>query len=368
MFDIFRRSVPLDGAPDHAAEAAPVAGSGNGTSQADTARRELLEQIAAFVCRHDLVATPGNLALVAAALSGTSSELSSAFAARQIAGTPIDQRWLDTLDRFNPASERRTAELELLMEKLDDALIRFAQSARVAQDETHDHRGAIGAQLTAIANSAGEYTSRAEVDCLMVLTQAMVTRLEQIEQAMERSRTETEELRRNLAKARLEADVDHLTGLPNRRAFERRFAHAAATARSRNEPLCVAFCDVDHFKLINDRHGHDAGDRVLRIIAGCLAEQASEQWLVSRHGGEEFVLLLPGVTKAAAAEQVDAMRRSLASRNLINRSTGKPFGKITFSAGIADVTEQTDDRSALIRADAALYQAKQDGRNRIAIG
>lgn len=350
MFELFRRHDPHSG----------LTATAESLPRAESARRELLERIGDFLSRHDLPATPDNLALIASALSGSNAELAAAFTAREVAGAPIDQRWLDTLDRLNPASERRTAELEQLVERLDDTLMRFGQSARFARDATSDHRGAIGAQVSAIASGG-------EVDQLLALSQAMLDRLGQIEQAMERSHAETEELRRSLAEARLEADIDHLTGLPNRRAFERRFALAASTARSRGTPLSIAFCDVDHFKLINDRHGHDAGDRVLRSIAASLAEHASEQCFVARHGGEEFVLLLPGLGKAEALEKVDAMRRTLAARTLINRATGKPFGRITFSGGIAEVTEDAEDRSALARADAALYRAKQEGRNRIAV-
>jgi diguanylate cyclase len=365
MFDLFRR--PAAAASPTPAEAAPPA-EPPAVSRADNARRELLERIGDFLCRHDLVASPGNMALIASALSGSDAELAEAFAAREAARAPIDQRWLDTLDRLNPATERRTAELEQLVEKLDDTLMRFGQSARFARDATSDHRGAIGAQISAIASRGTADRPSHEVDRLLELSQAMLARLEQIEQAMERSHAETEELRRSLAEARIEADVDHLTGLPNRRAFERRFALAASAARSRGTPLSIAFCDVDHFKQINDTHGHDAGDRVLRIIAASLAEHASEHCFVARHGGEEFVLLLPGLAKAAALDKVDAMRRTLAARHLINRATGKPFGRITFSGGIAEVTEDAEDRSALARADAALYRAKQDGRNRIAAG
>jgi diguanylate cyclase len=361
MFDLFRRpaAAATPDAPD-APAAAPAA--------ADAARRELLARIADFLSQHDLAATPDNLALIASALSGSNGELARVVAAREMAGKPIDQRWLDTLDRLNPASERRTAELEQLVEKLDDALMRFGQSARFAQDATSDHRGAIGAQITVLAQSQPSASAACDVGQLLDVSQAMLARLEQIEQAMERSRQETEDLRRNLAEARMEADIDHLTALPNRRAFERRFALAAAGARSRGEPLSVAFCDVDHFKQINDTHGHDAGDRVLKIIGASLGEHASDQCFVARHGGEEFVLLLPGCDKLAALEKVDAMRRALAARSLINRASGKPFGRVTFSGGVAEVTETEDDRSALARADAALYRAKQEGRNRIAVG
>jgi diguanylate cyclase len=337
-------------------------------SNAKQARLELLENISSFICRYDLVPTPGNLALIGAALTGTNAQLSTTFAARQLSGKPIDQRWLDTLDRFNPASERRAAELEGLVEKLDDTLMRFSQSAQFARSETSEHRDEIDAQLAMISSNVDADSVQSEVERLVAISQAMIVRLEHIEATMERSRQETEDLRLSLAEARLEADVDHLTGLPNRRAFERRFASAAANARSRNEPLCIAFCDVDHFKKINDTHGHDAGDRVLKMIAATLNEHASADCFVARHGGEEFVLVLSRLDKAAAHKKVDSIRHSLALRNLSNRTTGKPFGKVTFSAGIAEIGDDADDRSALARADAALYRAKESGRNRVATG
>jgi diguanylate cyclase len=365
MFDLFRRPSAASVSRSEATE--PLVSAKDVAGDAHKARVELLENINSFICRYDLAPTPANLALIGAALSGTHAELSSALTARQIGGEPIDQRWLDTLDRFNPASERRADELERLVEKLDDTLMRFAQSAQFAQSETSDHRLQIDAQLSVICNSVGTANPQPEIERLVIMSQAMVTRLEQIEAAMERSQKETENLRLSLAEARLEAEIDHLTGLPNRRAFERRFSSAAAIARNSNEPLCVAFCDVDHFKKINDCHGHDAGDRVLKIIAATLNEHASADCFVARYGGEEFVLVLSGYDKIAALEKVDSVRRTLAARKLVNRATGKPFGKITFSGGIAELSDDPDDRAALARADGALYRAKEEGRNRIAV-
>jgi diguanylate cyclase len=159
-----------------------------------------------------------------------------------------------------------------------------------------------------------------------------------------------------------------LTGLPNRRAFERRLVSAAIEARAKGEKLSLAFCDVDRFKLINDRHGHEAGDRVLCAVAQTLNEHAGDACFVARHGGEEFVLLFYGMDKEAARLRLDAIRCAQAHRQLMNRETGQPFGRITFSGGVAEVTEDADTRSALARADAALYRAKQDGRNRVMVG
>ena len=249
------------------------------------------------------------------------------------------------------------------MDQLEYSLIRFAQTAKSAADETSDHRGALDAQISEMdkANADG----KADVSRVIDLSRTMLESIERVENAMERSQAETDSLRENLAKARMEADVDHLTRLPNRRAFERRLSSANAQARANGEPLCVAFCDIDHFKAVNDTHGHEAGDRILCAVASTLNSLASDDCFVARHGGEEFVLLFHGLDKYEAFEKLDGVRRAMAVKQLMNRETGRPFGKVTFSGGLADVTEKDDPRSALARADAALYEAKEAGRNRI---
>ncbi|MEO0590254.1 MAG: GGDEF domain-containing protein [Pseudomonadota bacterium] len=329
------------------------------------ARLDLLERIRAFAMKHSLDVNGPNLAAICNALSGSNAQLAEAFVTREISGEPIDQRWLDTLARLDPDTNDRIAELETLMDQLEYSLIRFAQTARSAADETSDHRGVLDQQISEMdkAMSAGE--GGAEVSRVIDLSRTMLESIASVEQAMERSQAETDSLRENLAKARMEADVDHLTRLPNRRAFERRLASAAAQARANGEPLCVAFCDIDHFKAVNDTHGHDAGDRVLCAVASTLNSLASDDCFVARHGGEEFVLLFHGLAKQAAFDKLDGVRRAMAVKQLMNRETGRPFGKVTFSGGLAELRDEGDPRDALAVADAALYQAKETGRNKI---
>lgn len=339
------------GAP-HVPHAAP---------RAAEARLALLARVTEFFTRHDLDVTASNMAMVCGALSGSHPELAAALVRREASGEPIDQHWLDTLARLDPDGHTHIAALEALSEKLEYTLERFAETARDAQSETHDHRDAIGEQVEALG-------APAELTQVIDLSRAMLARMAEVEAAMARSELEIDRLRDNLAQARTEADVDHLTRLPNRRAFERRLAAAAIEARAAGKPLSIAFCDVDHFKKVNDRHGHAAGDRVLCALAASFAQMAGEACFTARHGGEEFVLLFAGLGREAAKARLDAIRRALAARVLMNRDTGQPFGKITFSGGVAEVTDDTDTRSALARADAALYLAKQQGRNRIELG
>ncbi|MEL7446517.1 MAG: GGDEF domain-containing protein [Pseudomonadota bacterium] len=343
--------------PQPGARVSPTNGTG--------CKPDLLDSIGTFISKHHLQVTSANLSAICAGLSGENAKLADAISQREASGQPIDQRWLDTLTRFDLESNDRLNELETLMDKLEHSLIRFARSAKNAQDETSGHRNQLDRHITQMRRGDVSGRTGSEFERIIELSRSALSQLEQVEKTMERSQTETSELRDDLAKARIEADVDHLTRLPNRRAFERRLNSAAAEARAKKEPLCVAFCDVDNFKSVNDRYGHEAGDRILCAIADTLSAIASDECFIARHGGEEFVLLFYGFTKERAFRKLESARRAMAGRRLMDRETGKPFGRITFSGGIAEVTEDIDTRSALARADQALYKAKEAGRNKI---
>src|SRR3546814_17737766 len=106
--------------------------------------------------------------------------------------------------------------------------------------------------------------------------------------------------RSSLARAKRDAEVDYLTGLPNRRAFEALLERHYREAREQPVALSVAFCDIDNFKAINDAHGHDAGDRVLKVIADTLAQISNDNCHVPRPGGEEFMRRFRGLTPPPA--------------------------------------------------------------------
>ena len=160
-----------------------------------------------------------------------------------------------------------------------------------------------------------------------------------------------------------EAVRDHLTGLHNRRHLDR--ALTAALARvSADEPLAVAVLDIDHFKAVNDRHGHAAGDQVLRGIADALRTATRPGDVVARLGGEEFVLLLPGAGLEAALARAEQVRIACAA--VRHRTGGGPVA-VTVSVGVALASAGTDAVALLAAADAALYEAKRAGRNRVAV-
>ncbi len=172
------------------------------------------------------------------------------------------------------------------------------------------------------------------------------------------------DLKRREAALYHRATRDALTGLFNRGHFTEMAAQELERARRFAEPLTVALMDLDHFKRVNDTYGHDSGDQTLVQFASICQEHARKIDLVGRLGGEEFVLLLPRANKEPAFEILQRLRLALMEAR-ITSAAGATFG-CTVSIGIAALRPHTRDLRELLRnADAALYKAKREGRNRV---
>jgi two-component system cell cycle response regulator len=181
----------------------------------------------------------------------------------------------------------------------------------------------------------------------------------------ERSRTQRE-LKNKLQFALENAAHDGLTGLFNRRYFDRRLREEIAHAKRHKRPFSLVLLDLDHFKLVNDTYGHEDGDRVLRHIAEVAQAQLREDDVACRYGGEEFILLLRGTSAMAARVVANRLRANLAARP-ITLGPQDELRHITFSAGVSAADERNSYNTEEIvgRADAALYRAKRAGRNRV---
>ncbi|MDI7775103.1 diguanylate cyclase [Asticcacaulis sp. EMRT-3] len=161
------------------------------------------------------------------------------------------------------------------------------------------------------------------------------------------------------------AMVDPLTGLANRRSLENRLAAAVAEAERLDKPLSCLMVDVDHFKRFNDEHGHDAGDAVLRAVGESLLGITREHGMAFRYGGEEFALLMPGLTSAQAQERAETIRRRIAA--LAVRHDNKNLDAISVSLGLATTPEHGPPNRLIKLADEALIRAKATGRNRVVV-
>ncbi|TFH86839.1 GGDEF domain-containing protein [Billgrantia azerbaijanica] len=156
---------------------------------------------------------------------------------------------------------------------------------------------------------------------------------------------------------------DPLTGLKNRRHFDELLQHEATRAKRNGTPLSLVMIDLDHFKQINDHHGHEAGDTVLMGVAELLQRHFRDADVVCRLGGEEFVAILPGATTEQAEARAEALVGAVRQLTLSHGETA--LGAVTLSCGVATYPCHTREPQALLGlADKALYHAKHHGRDR----
>jgi len=233
----------------------------------------------------------------------------------------------------------------------------FQDLVRSIRSDTRDFSRDLAATADAIRVVVGPDNE------VVRITAAMLARVEAAESQLEAANREADELRQKLEEARDNARRDPLTALPNRRAFEEAYIEQQATGK----PICVAVCDIDHFKLVNDGFGHAVGDRVLKSIGEVLSDECAPH-LVARHGGEEFVVLFAGIDLATARNTLEAARERVARKRYRLRETDAPLGEVTFSAGITTAKLDEGVTLAFERADRLLYAAKADGRNCVKTG
>ena len=270
----------------------------------------------------------------------------------QIYETYLSQ--IRTTDRIDKVGARVINEIDDVMTLITDALgmtATFGDSLKGATEKLNaaDDREQVKAVIETLVKSTREMreTNKALEDRLAI------------------SKVEINNLQQSLEAIRAESLTDPLTGLGNRKYFDRSIEAAVQTALASGEPLSLLMFDIDHFKSFNDSYGHLTGDQVLRLVGLSLKQTIKGQDITARYGGEEFVVVLPNTALRQALTVADHIRRAVMAKELKKKSTGEILGRVTISVGVS-MLKPGDDTDALIeRADACLYAAKRNGRNRV---
>jgi diguanylate cyclase len=336
-----------------------------GTARQTTGVDDLFARIGAFLADHQLACDPATYAFVHALMSVPDGLIAAEVARLIDGGVRLTRADVERLGgRIAAKSDlARTARAEApptgedaarLVAETQAQVDGFAMIMRAMQVET---RG-FGRDLAQTA--AASLCDSAD---LSRIAGAMIARVRQTEAQLEKATHETDALRTKLVDAQATARRDHLTAMPNRLAFNEAFLACAGMPG----PHCLALCDVDRFKRINDEHGHGVGDRVLTAIGEALTDACAGH-LVARHGGEEFAVLLTGTVLVDAVAQLDRAREQIASKRFRNRETGAALGLITCSAGVVAIRPGENVEEATGRADRLLYAAKDQGRDQVCAG
>ena len=321
-------------------------------------QESVYSDVGEFLFDNKLDPTPDNYDLAFQYRMAANSRLVDAIRSEIERSGSIDSETAERIfvDNAGPASAESLA---TMADQMDAQMASLTGIAAQSGRDADDFRTALEDRCS------GEATP--EPTSLLELTQTMIARTRAAETQLKKATRELRGLRENLAEAKKIADVDPLTELANRRAFKRELEQAMAAAQQGGRPLSIAFCDIDHFKRLNDTHGHETGDRVLRFVATTMTRRFEKKGLVARFGGEEFVIMFPNTTPEMARDLVDGCRVELSSRRIYTATDNVHVGMVTFSGGVTEMREGDEMADLLRRSDETLYRAKGDGRNRILI-
>lgn len=307
--------------------------------------------------------TPQNFAVWYAYCSGEDPALRRVLDVLLSNRRPVDQRAMEEIhDRFFGPGAQHLA-LRETSRRVQEAMREVIGIVTGAEAEATRY----GTTLHEVSGQVvrDPLSLPAVVGRLLEETREMARRNEELGRHLARSAGRISELERKLEDARRDAATDPLTGLANRRAFDAALQEHAGAAMDSGRPLSLLMLDIDRFKQVNDTWGHQVGDAVLRLLGLCLGQSLREGDCAARIGGEEFAAILPGTTEEEAVRLADRVRLAFGGRSFTVRATGQTLGNLTLSAGVARYECGEALADFLRRADAALYEAKRTGRDRV---
>lgn len=268
----------------------------------------------------------------------------------------------DLFQKFFGDSDRQeatTKATEGLRAMLDGVVELLGEAGLGARDYGETLKGA-----DASLRSGGDIKN--VLSRLMEETQRVADQNTRLQGDLLKSSQEADALRETLASVERDNLTDGLTGINNRKVFDRRLKELVTQTVEEGESLCLVMLDVDFFKKFNDNFGHQLGDQVLKLVAKTMESSVRPIDVAARYGGEEFSVIMPMAKLEDAVRVANDIRAMVSSKKIIKRATGEDLGQVTLSAGVSHYVPGEPLTKLIQRADAALYHAKRTGRNRVA--
>jgi diguanylate cyclase len=272
----------------------------------------------------------------------------------------------DALGVAIQSEEQQRLATNQLQSNVGDGMATITQALSDHQD-IDALKSAVQAQVQSIQgalNSSKEQEQNQASDegSLSSQLSALIERVQKMEE-------QDSEIREKLEQEKIRAITDSLTGLPNREAYNGKIHEEMLRWQRYQHPLCIAVLDIDFFKKVNDTYGHQTGDKVLKAVATSVAQRLREVDFIARFGGEEFVILLPETSAENALSMLNRTRERLAKTHLRSKKGDEETKfTVTVSIGIAEFKDGDTAENAFERADKALYDAKENGRNQCVLG
>lgn len=322
----------------------------------------LLRQALAALGQHDAAFNPLSFAVFYEHAAGINPRLSAALD-EQLRATPrLSDEAVRRLHQ-DFVADVGLAEAQRIQGDMQRVMTDIVQSAQ----RTGAQAGDFGQRLQGLSGVLVDVDTTGlapHLDAALAGTQAMHQSVRHLQQQVAASQREIEALRADLMRTREESKLCPLTRVLNRRGFEERLDAMLAEPPARGSQHCLIMLDIDHFKRVNDAHGHPVGDKVLEGLGAVLRSVTPEPGMAcARYGGEEFAILLPSTTLNKAVQLAETVRARTRGVRLRNKATNTVELTVTVSAGVAAWRPGEDARTLVSCADAALYRSKAHGRD-----
>lgn len=327
--------------------------------------KQLAFRVIDFLLGHGIAPAPLSYAVIYEYLGGTNGELRQRLDEHLQTGKALDEfllRDLHDIYLITDAYQQQYAMGGDLRELLNNLLEHLSE----AGEGTKAYHQSLQKNIAHLQKPVEPASLRAIAVDILETTEAAQARTSLLQARLETSQQETERLRAELEQQRREAQIDPLTGLFNRRALDAHLNRLMTTEEG--EKLSMVLLDIDYFKQVNDTYGHALGDAVIRSVANTIRKCIRGDDYPVRFGGEEFLVLLPNTSLDGAAKVAETIRVRIEALRLVRRRDNLALKPFTVSLGVAQRQPDDTRESLFERADRALYQSKQGGRNRVTVG
>ncbi|MES9992619.1 MAG: GGDEF domain-containing protein [Candidatus Thiodiazotropha sp.] len=328
---------------------------------------EIFRLAVAFLAKNDLIINPVNFSLAYHYVSGENPALNKRMDELLQTGEGWQDERVEALFRHYVCSCNEAVLRELREEMMDivahtlGTMIDLTGKTSIANEKIQSHID------TLAASNKIESVMKA-VSSIISETRTLITETSQFETQLLTSTEEVEKLKEELSYARQEAMLDPLTGVLNRRGFDQALSTIISEVEQQHiANFCLLLMDIDHFKEINDNHGHILGDKVLRAVAELLTRHTKGKDACARFGGDEFAILLPDIGSSNAQNLAEYIRSVIEKIVLKRPTTGSVVGGISVSIGVAAYRHGEAFEDFLNRCDQVLYRSKTLGRNRVTL-
>jgi diguanylate cyclase len=324
---------------------------------------ELLRMVLPYMARHSAVFSPLSYAVWYEYCGGYNLGLKAAIDELVATGKPLTNPDIELL--FDRHIAMRDIEASARMRvKIKDVIERVSEATTKANDEVTLYSKGLSAYQVELLEKPDPEKVVSLVGSLLQETERVRDQTESLRTSLHSSNQEVDRLKEELQVAQGLAQTDPLTGLLNRRGLDGKLAQLSADVQAKCSAL---FIDIDHFKKVNDTHGHLLGDRVIAVVANTIKNCVADKGLAARMGGEEFAVIVPGQAPATATDLAERIRANVEAGRIRRQDRDEVIGTITVSVGVATPVDGEKVSEAMRRADRALYKSKQDGRNRVTI-